>query len=114
MNISKAPDYTILLSHRPELMDIYEKEGIDLVFAGHTHGGLVRLPAIGAVYALNQGFLPKYTAGVNTVGETSMVVSRGLGNNWIGQRINNRPELVVVTLRRGIPANQLEVRNVAA
>ncbi|EDX54661.1 Phosphoesterase [Bacillus cereus 95/8201] len=48
--------------------------------------------------ALNQGVLPKHTAGLYEEQNTSMVVSRGLGNSNIPQRIFNRPELVVVQL----------------
>ncbi|MEJ9111179.1 metallophosphoesterase [Bacillus paramobilis] len=102
--ISKAkfemnPDtYNVLLSHRPEFLAEYANEKIDLVLSGHAHGGQVRLPFIGGIVAPNQGLLPTYTAGLNEKQNTSMVVSRGLGNSIIPQRIFNRPELVVVQL----------------
>lgn len=91
--------YTILLSHRPELFDVYHEAGIDLVLCGHAHGGQVRLPFIGALFAPNQGFFPEYTAGLYRQGDTQMVVSRGLGNSSFPIRINNPPELVVITLQ---------------
>lgn len=90
--------FLILLSHRPELFQIYKELGMDLVFAGHAHGGQIRLPFIGGLVAPNQGLFPKYTAGVYQEDDTFMVVSRGLGNSIIPQRLFNRPELVVVTL----------------
>ncbi|QHQ62233.1 metallophosphoesterase [Anaerocolumna sedimenticola] len=90
--------FTILLSHRPELIDLYAVNKIDLVFCGHAHGGQFRLPLVGGLYAPNQGFFPKYTNGITLKKSTSMVVSRGLGNSVIPVRIFNRPELVVVTL----------------
>lgn len=90
---------TILLSHRPELFDVYHEAGIDLVLCGHAHGGQVRLPFIGALFAPNQGFFPEYTAGLYRQGDTQMVVSRGLGNSSFPIRINNPPELVVITLQ---------------
>ncbi|WP_242256787.1 metallophosphoesterase [Bacillus cereus group sp. BfR-BA-01379] len=102
--ISKAkfemkPDtYNVLLSHRPEFLTEYADEQIDLVLSGHAHGGQVRLPFIGGLIAPNQGVLPTYTAGLYEKQNTSMVVSRGLGNSIIPQRIFNRPELVVVQL----------------
>ncbi|WP_144611396.1 metallophosphoesterase [Bacillus cereus] len=102
--ISKAkfemkPDtYNVLLSHRPEFLTEYANEQIDLVLSGHAHGGQVRLPFIGGLVAPNQGILPTYTAGLYEKQNTSMVVSRGLGNSIIQQRILNRPELVVVQL----------------
>ena len=90
--------FTVLLSHRPEAFDIYADHGIDVVFCGHAHGGQFRLPFIGGLYAPNQGFFPKYDAGVYNKGNTSMVVSRGIGNSVIPIRVNNRPELVIAEL----------------
>lgn len=96
MNVSN--EFCILLSHRPEKIDLYADKNIDLVFSGHAHGGQFRIPFVGGLVAPNQGFFPKYTRGLYVKGDTSMVVSRGLGNSIIPLRIFNRPELVVVTL----------------
>jgi len=90
--------YTILLSHRPELFETYAGAGVDLVFSGHAHGGQFRIPFLGGVIAPNQGFFPKYDAGLYTQGNTNMVVSRGLGNSLFPFRVNNRPELIIVEL----------------
>ena len=90
--------FDVLLSHRPEFLTEYADEQLDLVLSGHAHGGQVRLPFIGGLVAPNQGVLPKYTAGLYVEQNTSMVVSRGLGNSIIPQRILNRPEIVVVQL----------------
>lgn len=94
-----AQGYQILLAHRPETLAQYAQAGIDLVFCGHAHGGQFRLPW-GGVVAPNQGFFPKITAGIHREGGTRMVVSRGLGNSWIPIRLFNRPEVLLVTLRR--------------
>lgn len=97
--IEMQPDkYNVLLSHRPEFIKEYTNERLDLVLSGHAHGGQVRLPFIEGLVAPNQGVLPKYTAGLYVEQNTSMVVSRGLGNSIIPQRILNRPEIVVVQL----------------
>ncbi|HFJ9285946.1 TPA: metallophosphoesterase [Bacillus toyonensis] len=97
--IEMQPDrYNVLLSHRPEFIKEYTNERLALVLSGHAHGGRVRLPFIGGLVAPNQGVLPKYTAGLYVEQNTSMVVSRGLGNSIIPQRILNRPEIVVVQL----------------
>jgi len=90
--------YNILLSHRPELFDTYVEKEIDLILTGHAHGGQIRIPFIGGIVAPNQGFFPKYTSGIFEKNKTTMVVSRGIGNSIIPFRINNRPELVVITL----------------
>ena len=91
--------FRILLTHRPELLPLYAQSKFNLVFAGHAHGGQVRLPFMGGVVAPNQGFLPEYTAGVHDYEQTQMVVSRGLGNSIIPLRLFNRPEIVAVTLK---------------
>ncbi|MEK4573111.1 MULTISPECIES: metallophosphoesterase [Bacillus] len=97
--IETQPDrYNVLLSHRPEFLEAYADEQVDLVLSGHAHGGQVRLPFIGGLVAPNQGILPKYTAGLYEQQNTSMIVSRGLGNSIIPQRVFNRPEIVVVQL----------------
>ncbi len=91
--------FQILLSHRPELFETYVQNDVDLAFTGHAHGGQIRLPFIGGIFAPNQGFFPAYTAGAYEKKNTSMVVSRGLGNSTFPFRIFNRPELVMVTLK---------------
>ena len=90
--------FTILLSHRPELLDVYAQSGVNLVLTGHAHGGQFRLPFVGGLYAPNQGFLPEYDGGLYTQNGTTMVVSRGIGNSIIPFRFNNRPEIVVIEL----------------
>ena len=97
MNLSG--EYCILLSHRPETFEAYVMEHIDLVLSGHAHGGQFRLPFIGGVVAPNQGLFPKYDAGIYTKNNTTMIVSRGIGNSIIPVRFNNRPEIVVVTMK---------------
>lgn len=92
--------FSILLSHRPELIDVYADAKVDLVFAGHAHGGQVRLPIIGGLFSPHQGILPKYTSGTFKKRATTMVVSRGIGNSTFPFRVNNRPELVITTLKK--------------
>ena len=96
---NESDGYTILLSHRPELFDLYVDTEMDLVFSGHAHGGQFRLPFVGGLVAPNQGFFPKYDAGQFNEENTTMIVSRGVGNSIIPIRFNNRPEIVLVTLR---------------
>ena len=96
---NESDGYTILLSHRPELFDTYVDSGVDLVFSGHAHGGQFRLPIVGGLVAPNQGLFPEYDAGQFTRENTTMLVSRGVGNSIIPVRFNNRPEIVVAQLK---------------
>lgn len=93
-------DYMLLLAHRPQLLPQYAVHHIELVFAGHAHGGQFRLPGVGGLFTPDQGLFPAYTEGVYRLGDTAMVVSRGLGNAQFPLRLNNHPEVVAVTLRR--------------
>ena len=93
-------DFKILLSHRPELFSLYSQYEFDVVFSGHAHGGQVRIPFIGGLVAPNQGLFPEYSSGMHDVDNTTMIVNRGLGNSIIPLRVFNRPEIVVVTLKR--------------
>ncbi len=90
--------YTILLTHRPEYIDEYSKENINLVLSGHAHGGQINIPLIGPLYAPNQGFFPKYINNIYKINNTNMIVSCGIGNSLMPFRINNKPELVIVQL----------------
>ena len=92
--------FSILLSHRPDLFDVYVRSGVDLVLSGHVHGGQFRLPFVGGLYAPSQGFFPEYDAGIFQRENTTMVVSRGLGNSAFPLRFNNRPEIILITLLR--------------
>ncbi|WP_046178412.1 metallophosphoesterase [Domibacillus tundrae] len=96
----KLDRYTILLSHRPELFYDYVEAGMDLTFTGHAHGGQIRIPFVGGLFAPGQGFFPKYTASAHTRGSSTMIVNRGLGNSMAPQRIFNRPEIVVTELKK--------------
>ena len=91
----------LLLAHRPQLLPQYAVNRADLVFAGHAHGGQFRVPGMGGLFTPDQGLFPAYSEGLYRLGGTSMVVSRGLGNAQFPLRLNNRPEVVAVTLRQG-------------
>jgi len=94
-------DFTVLLSHRPELFAEYEKYAFDLVLSGHAHGGQWRIPGIlNGLYAPEQGWVPKYAGGQYARGGITMIVSRGLAKESTRlPRIFNRPEVVIVELK---------------
>ncbi|MBO6158982.1 MAG: metallophosphoesterase [Firmicutes bacterium] len=86
----------IVLSHRPELFELYQELKMDLVFCGHAHGGLMKLPGGRRLLAPDQGLLPKLTHGPYHKNITTMIVSEGLG----GPRIGIFPELILVEMKK--------------
>ena len=98
---------TLLLAHHPEHFEQYLTSNPfvqpDIIFSGHAHGGQIRLPLIGPLYAPGQGLFPKYTTGIYTSEadpSKKLVVSRGIGNSVFPFRINNKPHLLIITLER--------------
>jgi predicted MPP superfamily phosphohydrolase len=89
-----AAPMTILLAHDPRRLIEAAALKIPLVLAGHTHGGQVVLPVIGAVAA--QKF--PVIAGIGRRGTTTMFVSRGIGTVYVPVRVNCPPEVAVLTL----------------
>ena len=80
--------------------DFYMQDApFDLALAGHTHGGIVRLPKIGPLYSAEEGFLPDYAGGsYGLANNATLIVSRGLGDSSWVPRINNVPELSVIDI----------------
>lgn len=93
-------NFQIMLTHQPQVIDTVKPSGISLVLAGHTHGGQVRLPLLPALYAPNQGLLPRYSHGLYRHGDAQMFVSRGIGTTYFPIRFFNRPEIAIIELRR--------------
>lgn len=87
----------LLLSHSPDQFGWAEAHGVDLMLAGHCHGGQVRFPLVGAVLAPSVHGT-RYTAGVFRRGETVMHVSRGV-SGMAPFRFNCPPEVTLLTLR---------------
>lgn len=91
-------DFQIVLAHEPEFFSSYAETGADLVFSGHEHGGQFRIPFTHRGVVSHTGIFSELTEGMHTQGDTTMIVSRGLGNSAFPIRIFNRPEIVLVTL----------------
>lgn len=89
----------ILLAHEPQQIKNYASFGMDLVLSGHTHGGQIRLPFTGALFAPGQGLFPEYSDGRYEEGESTMIVSRGLGNSGVPIRAFCSPEIVTMVLK---------------
>ncbi len=94
IGIRQPDEFTVLLAHNPLDFDVHAEWGADVSFGGHIHGGFVRLPVVKGLVSPERKLFPKYKEGVYRIGDSSLVVSRGLGNI----RINNPPEIVSVTL----------------
>lgn len=86
---------TIVLSHNPDTIADLQRQPCDLVLCGHTHGGQVRLPGVGALILPVR--LRQYDMGLFTVGKSLLYVNRGLGT-LRGIRFNCRPEIAEMTL----------------
>lgn len=93
-------DLRICLAHVPTYFPEHlENYSFELGLAGHTHGGIVRLPKIGPLYTSEEGFLPDYAGGSYTLANNAtLIVSRGLGDSSRAPRINNVPELSVIDI----------------
>lgn len=104
---------TLLLMHSPDGIAEAALHGVDVVFSGHTHGGQVSLPFIGAPYThslLGRRMSSGYYAGKTLrriigirAGRTQLYVTRGLGVSGLALRFLTRPELTIFTLRPGPP-----------
>ena len=93
--------YKILMNHVPTAWlewGCMDTCPVDLVLSGHYHGGLVRLPLIGGLYAPYVGLFPKYTGGLFEGAQADCILSTGMGPGAGIPRINNLPEVTVVDL----------------
>ena len=92
----------IALLHNPYSIELIKKYPLDLVLSGHIHGGLIRLFNKG-VFSPTGKLFPKYSGGKYIVNGINLIVSKGLGGSFYSNfRINNRAELVVITLRKNV------------
>lgn len=92
--------YLIMCAHRPESFycwDYADTWGLDLVLSGHLHGGQVIIPGVGGLYSNLEEFFPDYDYGQYKLGDSDMIITRGLGSNAKTlPRFNNPPEIAVV------------------
>lgn len=96
----KSNKFNILLAHNPLFIDEYSSWGADLVLSGHIHGGIIRIPIVDVgVLSPEKKFFPKYDSGEFKVGDTTMIVNRGIGTSSIKLRVFNNPEISVITLK---------------
>ncbi len=100
-NFCNTDRLKIMLNHRPEgfyFGDACQVWSVDFILSGHTHGGLIRLPFIGGLYAPIQGAFPEVYYGEYKFENNLMVITSGLAGHGMIPRINNPPEIVVIDL----------------
>ena len=98
--------FTCLLAHHPDYFESYAAWGADVVFAGHVHGGMVRIPFWRGVVSPGVRFFPKYDGGIFKEGEATMVLSRGLGMHTIPIRLFNPGELIVAEFHNSLASEE--------
>lgn len=104
--------YIIVLNHRNDRLEQYSELDAGLVLSGHAHGGVIRLPFTDGLIDTNRNWFPTYTSGSYTLGDTEMIVSRGLGHLTVPgkyfedgiviPRLLNRPHIPIIILKSGI------------
>lgn len=102
--VFRRPDpgkFSILLAHSPMFFHEYAAWGADLTLSGHFHGGTIRLPVLGGVMTPQYQFFYPWCAGEFTCENgKKMIVGRGLGTHSINIRLNNKPQVVVVRVKK--------------
>ncbi|MEN2767925.1 metallophosphoesterase [Ornithinibacillus xuwenensis] len=98
VNVDKT-NYTVLLSHAPNVVEEYEDISADLILSGHTHGGQIRVPFIGAIVAPDQGLLPQLEKGTYEINENQFLyIDSGLGTSVAPVRFLNQSQVSVITI----------------
>lgn len=93
--------FRVLISHRPDFMDLYRGVQVDLTICGHDHGGQWRIPFTHqGIYAPGKGLFPKYTEGMHVFGRNHLYISRGLASGCpVIPRLYNNPEIGWIILK---------------
>jgi uncharacterized protein len=93
--------YTILLCHKPDIIKDYSDIPCDLILCGHTHGGQIRFPLMGAVIAPDQGLFPKYNKGLYKIdNDTTLYIDSGVGTTRLPVRVMNRSQISLIEIEK--------------
>ncbi len=96
----KGSNYNLLLLHEPDLSDKFVSYNIDLILAGHSHGGQVKIPFLGEI--VTPPLAEKYKDGLynlNTKRNTQLYVNSGIGNTKVPFRFMNVPEVSIFEIK---------------
>ncbi len=94
-------DCRIVLAHNPDFIEEFalKNKHVDLMISGHTHGGQIRFPLIGAPH-ISSDFGQRYAIGLNRKGAMQIYTTRGIGTIILPSRFDCPPEIVLYTLRQ--------------
>jgi len=92
-------DFVILVSHKPDYFPKVSKSKVDLVLAGHTHGGQITFFGLYSLF-INSQYGQEYVTGVKKLGNDTMIISNGIGMVWAPVRFFARPQIIVITLKK--------------
>jgi uncharacterized protein len=92
-------DFVILVTHKPDYFPEVSKSKVDLVLAGHTHGGQITFFGLYAPFVSSK-YGQEYVTGEKKLGNDTMIISNGIGTVWAPLRFFARPQIVVVTLKK--------------
>lgn len=90
--------FNIVSFHKPDYFNDLFDYGFDLVLSGHNHGGLVRLPKVGAIVSPDLDLFPRYDYGKYAFNNKTLIVSSGLGEHFLRLRLNNKPEICYISI----------------
>jgi predicted MPP superfamily phosphohydrolase len=93
---AKTP--TVLIAHYPNIFGKAASAGVNLVLAGHTHGGQIGIPFL--VRRSHSANKSRFLSGIYTVGTTKMYVNRGIGTTRVPVRFFCRPEITVFRVEK--------------
>ncbi|MFJ7839039.1 metallophosphoesterase [Lysinibacillus sphaericus] len=90
-------DYEIVLMHEPDMADLLKDTSVDLLLAGHSHGGQVQIPFI---KTMSTSLAKKYSDGIYTINKKGMqlYVNTGIGTSRIPVRFKAPPEISVFNI----------------
>lgn len=101
MRGTRPEAFHLVLSHSPEgVFDDLARHRADLAISGHTHGGQIRLPWVGAIYTPGGGLFPRLDKGLFSNGESTLYIDSGVAAS-IPLRINDRSQITLITIQPG-------------
>jgi len=98
-NIEEKDIPKILLAHSPEIIEDIAGQNIDLILAGHTHGGQIKIPFVRPFWVPTK-YHGKYANGLFKINNSYLYVNRGVGTTFLPIRFNCPPEITLIELKK--------------